>query len=384
MPSNGKPPVVWPRVIGQQRVKGLLLNAIKRNRMPHAFLFHGNEGVGKDAMALELARVLHCERGGEQACDECSSCRRMNTLQHPDVHLVTALPVGKNETAEDAPLARLTQDEIQSIQEQFRLKAGNPYHIVDVPRATIIKINSIREVRRASSMSTSNGRTRVFIISRADEMGEAASNTILKTLEEPAGHTMLILTTSHRDALLPTIVSRCQDVRFDSLTEYEIAEALVQRNGVEPEESLLVARLANGSYSRALELQQEDLARERQDVLMFVKESLAGNTVTLANRIDDLSSSRDRDPVRRFLNLLLLWFRDAFSMRHGGTVINVDQNDDLQRFITKFHNADLVRVIAGIERAISLIDRNVYIKLVFLQLAVEMRRSIAEPGLDTR
>ena len=372
--------MIWPRVIGQERVKRALLSALTNDRLPHAYLFHGSEGVGKDAMAMELARVIHCEREEEQACNACSSCRRMDTLQHPDVRLIMALPAGKSEQSNDSPFARLTPDDVLVIQEQIRLKAENAYHQIVIPRATTVRINSIRELRRESAMSSSDGRRRVFIVSRADEMNAEASNAILKTLEEPAGHSLLILTNSHRDALLPTVLSRCQSVRFDLLTEQDIAGALVTRNHVKTEEATLVARLAGGRYVRALQLLDEDLADERRKVLLFVREALGNNAVLLGKRVEELSSSKEREPVRRFLGLLLLWFRDALVCRHGGVIVNVDQQDDLQRFVAKFPRADLAGVVADIEQAVFLVDRNVYIKLIFLQLAVQLRRNITYAG----
>ncbi|MEK7672167.1 MAG: DNA polymerase III subunit delta, partial [Bacteroidota bacterium] len=92
---------MWNRVIGQYRVKNILLSALRAQRLPHAYLFIGNEGVGKDAMALELARVLHCEKNQADACNACPSCLKLNSLQHPDVKLITALPVGKGEKSDD-------------------------------------------------------------------------------------------------------------------------------------------------------------------------------------------------------------------------------------------------------------------------------------------
>lgn len=213
----------WSRVIGQKRVKNLLLRTLQNGRLPHAYLFYGMEGVGKDAMAIELASTLHCERAAEEACGECASCLKMHSLEHPDIKFVVALPVGKNEEADDTPLARLPEADVRLVQEQLALKGMNPYHRVTIPRATIIKINSIRDVRRESSMTTFDRRRRVIIISNADQMGDEAANTLLKTLEEPSGNTMLVLTTAHRDRLLPTIISRCQGVRFDPLSEQEIS-----------------------------------------------------------------------------------------------------------------------------------------------------------------
>ncbi|MBI4536209.1 MAG: DNA polymerase III subunit delta' [Ignavibacteriae bacterium] len=357
-------------------MKDILLIALKGNRLPHAYLFFGNDGVGKDAMALELARVLQCEKQSNPACGVCSSCTKLKTLQHPDVRFITALPVGKGEKSDDSPLAKLAEDEVRVIQEQLKLKGSNPYYRVMIPRANIIKINSIREVRRESAMTTFGHRKRVFIISHADEMGEEASNTILKTLEEPPGDTLLILTTSRPENLLPTIRSRCQNVRFDPLTEEDIQNALVEREKIVESQALSIARLANGSYVRALELLQEDVAQLRQDVVAFVKRILGTDTVALSHDIEALSASRDREKVVHFLTLMLMWFRDAFVLTQGGEIINLDQQEDLKRFTAKFPSADLVGAIAEVERAISLVYKNGYINLVLLLLATRVRKSI--------
>jgi DNA polymerase-3 subunit delta' len=365
----------WHRVIGQERVKEILISALRSGRLPHAYVFVGPDGVGKDAMALELARVLHCEQRGEEACDRCPSCVRMSSLQHPDLRFVVALPVGKGEKADDPPLEKLSQMDIEAIREQFRLKAKNPYHWMTIPKASIIKINSIRDIRRESSLSTTGRGKRVIIISRADEMGDAAANTLLKTLEEPPGNTMLILTTSHRDALLPTILSRCQMVQFDPLTEKDIRAALVGRTQVEPGQASLVARLANGSYTKALELLQEDVTEQRQQVVAFIRATLGNNVTSVTDVVDELCAGKDRQRVTQFLNLMLIWVRDAMVLLRGGQVINLDQQDDLKKFVGRFPGADLVRVLAGIERAISLVEGNVYINLVMLHLAIEFRHS---------
>jgi DNA polymerase III subunit delta' len=371
---------LWPRVIGQERVKRNLVRAIASGRLPHALLFDGSEGVGKDAMAMELARVLHCERNGVNACGTCGSCVRMEHLQHPDVRLVTALPVGKGEQAEDPPLARLSAQEVQDIQEEYRRKGENPYHRISLTRANIIKINSIREVRRESAMTTSAGRRRIFIISRAETMGDEASNTILKTLEEPSGDSLLILTSSQPDALLPTIRSRCQRIRFELLTEQEISGALLARKGIPPDRAALVARLAEGSYARALELLDEDLARERGEVVSFIRFALAGNASGVIEAAEQRGGSKDRETTRRFLLLMLHWFRDALMLVRGGTVTNPDLADDLEKFVSRFPQAELTDVIVALERSLFLLERNVYIKLIFLHLAVRLRELIL-PGM---
>jgi len=373
--------MIWPRVIGQLRVKRVLLSALKGNRLAHAYLFYGPEGVGKDAMALELARVMHCEKGAEEACNACPSCLRMDRLQHPDVRLVVPLPVGKGEQADDLPLARLTEAEVANVQEEFKLKAADPYHRIAIPRATIIKINSIREVRRESSLSTFGSRRRVTIISQADLMGEEAANTLLKTLEEPSGHTMLILTTSRRDTLLPTIQSRCQNVRFDPLMVEEIRGALVERAGAEAPAAALAARLANGSYTRAAKFLDPEVLRLRDEVLAFIRHALGTNAGPLLADVEAIADSRDREKVVQFLMLTQMWLRDALLLANGAAVVNADHEEQLRRFTAKFPGADLLQALAEIEKTISLVQRNVYIKLALLRLAVRLKACVAAQEL---
>ena len=370
------PADLWPRVIAQPRVKHNLLSALRIGRLPHAYLFYGPEGVGKDAMAIELARTIHCETGRETPCGSCSACIRIGTMQHPDVRLVTPLPRGKDEQADDLPLAKLSSDQVALVRSEYRKKGEDPYHRVDVTGATAIKISSIREIRREATMTVAEGRKRVFLVSRADEMTDQAANALLKTLEEPSGACLLILTTANRDSLLPTIISRCQQVRFDLLPEGEIRKALIERDGVEPERAGLLSRLGYGSYARARDLLQDDVTEERNRVVAFIRSALSGNVEQIVAEGDRLHEAKDRELVRRFLSAILLWYRDALVLAQGGTVINLDHREDLERFVTRNPGADFYRAIAETERALSLLERNAYIKLIMNALAVRLRATM--------
>jgi len=368
--------MAWSRIIGQTRVKQTLLHALRADRLPHAYVFSGPEGVGKDAVAMELAKVFHCDKNGEDACDVCPSCRQVNVLQHPDVKLVIPLPRGKDEGNDDGPMDKLSEPDVKAVQEELHLKGSDPYHRIVIQRASVIKVNSIREVRRETPMTTSDSKRRVTIISQADLMNDESSNVLLKTLEEPTGLNMFILTTAHREQLLPTIVSRCQTIRFDQLREEDICDALQQRLHVPPEQAALTARLADGSYTRAVELLAEDLLELRRDIVQFIRHTLSPGVIPMLDDIDRLSDAKDRDLVRRFLLLMLAWFRDAMVLAHGGPVINLDQQEDLNRFVARFADANLPDALAGVERAIALLDRNVLVRLILINLGLHLRATI--------
>ncbi len=373
----------WDLLIDQPRVKKILEASIRSGRVAHAYLFTGPEGVGKFAAALELARAVNCDNPDGGSCGVCENCRHIASLQHPDVRLVFALPVGKNERAGDPPLAKLSDDEIGLIQEQIRLKAADPYRRMAVPRANAIKISSMREVRRESALSTFGRGRKVFIVIDADMMNEESSNALLKTLEEPAGDLLIILITSRGEKLLPTIVSRCQHIRFEPLQEEAIARALVDREKVGEAQAAAVASLANGSYTRALEYLHADLPGRRTEAVDFLRTALGKPRDELLNEIDRIAAQSDKSEVEDMLRLMLSWLREAMRIAEGLPGAESPGDDDsARRFARHYDGLDYAPVFGAIDRAISLINKNVYIPLILIDLAVQLRRLISVSAGD--
>lgn len=370
----------WRSVIGQERVKEILQRSLSAKRVAHAYLFHGPEGVGKDAMAIEMAKVMNCERGSVEACDECGSCRRSVSLQHPNIRIVFALPVGKGEKVGDPPLLRLRDEEIRLIQEQVRLKAENPYHRFSIPRANFIKINSIRDLRRQATLTAFGSGRKVFVISDADNMNDEASNSLLKSLEEPTASTMFILTSPNRPKLLPTIVSRCQNIQFDLLQDGDICEALIERQRRTEAEASVIARLAHGSYTKALDLLTTEVRELREQAVNFIRAAMGFPSFELTEEVERIASEHDRATVEQFLVLMLIWFRDALNLQRRGVegIVNVDESETLMKFSKHFPHADVGGAIRSVENSLLLLGKNVYIRLVLMNLGLELRRTVAD------
>jgi DNA polymerase-3 subunit delta' len=298
------------------------------------------------------------------------------TLRNSNVRFLFALPTGKGEDSRsDSPILKLSDADISLIQEQVAMKGADPYHNITIPRASQIKISSIREVKRDISFVAVEGGWRVVIISEAHLMGEEAANAFLKTLEEPSSRTLLILTSSNRGRLLPTILSRCQEIRFDLLTDEEIADALMARNSADRTSAQLMAKLAEGSYSRGVELLSGDLNQLRQDVVNFFRTALRRSPVALHAEIERITAGGDRQQAERMLTLLALWLRDAYALRLSGReefVVNHDQLKDIQSFNTKFAQAPLDRMIEFVEQCIRAIRGNGQIPLAFTVLAMRL------------
>jgi DNA polymerase III subunit delta' len=170
------------KIPGQERVKQILNNFFQSKSIPHAFLFTGIDGVGKDNTAIQFAKALATN---ENSKESEKAVRLIEQLQEPYVKLIFPLPRGKNETDTSSPTEKLTQDEIELVREQIDIKSGNPFHKISIPKANTIKINSIRDIKKFLSMDYDEIGYRFVIISDAHLMNEEAQNALLKSLEEP-------------------------------------------------------------------------------------------------------------------------------------------------------------------------------------------------------
>jgi DNA polymerase-3 subunit delta' len=369
----------WSSIIGQTRIKSLLQQSVRSGQIAHAYLFYGPEGIGKDVLAIEFAKTINCIKGGVEACDVCDSCRKANSLQHPNIKLVFALPVGKNEKTGDDPLNALSEIQIAEIRDQVQLKAEDLYHSINIAKANFIKINSIRALKHEAAMSRVEKGKKIFIILNSDMMNAEASNSLLKTLEEPLKDTIFLLTTSVKDQLLPTIISRCQLVKCDLLQEEEIENALINRNGIDHSIARHVAQIANGSYINARRFCSQNITDNSSDIVEFMRLVLGKNKATLIDAIDELASSMDRPGIQQWLKFLQAWLRNALILQQKTQIALMDEErQNIENFIKNFSHANLVAAIQSVEKAIAHLDKNGYLHLILTNLAIDLRNDITE------
>jgi DNA polymerase-3 subunit delta' len=371
----------WSTVIGQERIKTLLKRILQTKKVAHAFLFYGPEGIGKDALAIEFAKALNCSEDNIEACGMCTHCLRMQSFAHPNVRFVFALPVGKNEKAGDDPINVLSESQVTEVRDQLLLKSKDSYHQIEIAKANFIKINSVRDIKREAAMSQNEQGKKIFIFFNADMMNTEASNSLLKTLEEPLPNTILLLTTSKKDHLLPTIVSRCQLLQCDILTDEEIVNALIRRDAIDKVQARLIAQLSQGSYTQARRLCSLNIIEERREIVEFLRIVLGKNKTVLIDAIDELSSTSEKRQIQRWLQLLQSWIRDAMLLQQvDQSPFLEDERKSMANFISKFPDAKLFNAIQTVEKAIAHIDKNVYLHLILTTMAITLRRNIMEPS----
>ncbi len=240
-------------VIGHTKPIELLKRAILHDKVVHSYLFLGNEGIGKKWVALQFAKALNClgrSAGEADACDQCLSCRKIDDRLHPDV-------------------------------------------LVLEPEGQTLKIEQVRQMQRELAYKPYEGNRRVCILSEADRMAPNMSNALLKTLEEPPLHTVIILLAQSPRALLPTILSRCQQIFFNPLPFPALTRWLVEEKGLNPREAHLLVSLSEGSPGKALRLQEEMGQIGRADLLRGMIGIKTFSYREIADWVECLPSNRE-------------------------------------------------------------------------------------------
>ncbi len=314
--------MLFSKIIGQEKAKGFLLNVMSRKKVPHAYLFTGISGIGKTSAARAFAMALNCRApSGIDGCGVCPACRKILTGNFPD--FISIGPDGRK-----------------------------------------IKIEQIRELNHNLGYAPLSGGYRVCVVQRAEAMTGEAANSFLKTLEEPPPGNILVLNATDPRDLLPTIVSRCQRVSFRPLKTEEIAGRLAQDTNLDALATAILARTADGSLGRALEMGASNYLERRQIWLRRLFE-LRGRSRAEAMNLAVESAKESRvgldQPGNKKVGLFDLltvwasWYRDLLLIRAGAPMhllINIDFEDQMKRMASGLLLHNLIESFHTVDRAV--------------------------------
>lgn len=275
----------FDRIYGQKHSTTVLRAALARDRVAAAYLFVGPPGVGKKLTAMEFIKALNCETGSDDACDRCTSCRLIDRWEFPDLY------------APD--------------QQGRRIIKGSSGE-----RGRNTLVNIVSRLHYPAVM----GKTKVVLLDPADALTPEAGNMLLKTLEEPPRNTHFILVTTLESAVLPTIVSRCQRLRFPPLTPTDVARFLVAHHSIPQDLAASLAAASEGSIARALELSAGKVLEQRLEIVDFLlalpQNGLSERVAASLRTLQGLAGT-EREVVERIATIATMFARDLLSASAG-------------------------------------------------------------------
>ena len=349
--------MLFENLIGQRVAKKILRQSWAEGRLAQSYLFYGPDGVGKEMAAMDLVMALNCESEKDRPCRQCNACRKTTFYIHPDFHYLFPRP----HPSSDSEKRKLAEE----ISEMLKDKESRPYLQFDFgSRPTAISIDDIRELQERLGFLPYEGKRKAVLITGAEAMTTEAANAFLKILEEPSPTTNFILTTDRPNALLSTILSRCQKVRFDLLPPEEVIGALVKNHGQEPKAAGLLAELSGNSLGKALQMTDQDLLAERDLAIKLLKSAVDGKQWEMVEAIEQIA--RDRGRPGRILEILSAVVGDLVHLKVTGKVKNSDRQTELSDIGKKIGQQKLSEMVKAIEKARTALERNVNPRLCLL------------------
>ncbi len=279
-------------LLGHEWAVDMLKQHISRDALRHAYLFSGPPGLGRRTLALRLAQALNCTQPltPGQPCSTCRDCRQIESMTHPDLSVVQAETEGGT-----------------------------------------LKVDQIREVRRALTLKPYQSKYRVALFLRFREASEGAANALLKTLEEAPNYAVLILTADSPEQLLPTITSRCEVLRLRPLPA-DVIESHLQQHGAMPEQAHLIAYVSGGRPGYALKLLKDETTLEfRAERLAELGELLSSTRVQKFNYSEKLA--KDKENMRQTLLVWLSYWRDVLLRASGADCFNCERRSKRKHHI---------------------------------------------------
>lgn len=328
-------------ITGHERPISILQTTLCNGRLAHAYLFYGEPRVGKLMTAVRFAQALNCEQpspaGLQDGCGRCRSCLQIVARTHPDYFVI--------EPDRDAATPQIKIEQVREIEQQF------------VYRPLI-------------------GERKICLIDDADRLTIGAANALLKTLEEPPGHSLFILVTSRPHALPITIRSRCQALRFTTPARTQVEAALILKRELPPADARFLAVFADGRIGEALTMNVADVRARQQECLTLVNPDGLTSSATILSAAESLAKT---DRGEETLAWLARWIRDLVVVMVDGDhdqILHFDRLADLRRYAQRADLDALLSLLNDIERIEQQATRRLNVQMALETMLLRLREAL--------
>lgn len=361
-------------IMGNDKVKLILSNILLSGNIPHAFLFTGGDGFGKESAAISFTKALNYSQQSPQLSNKIITS--IDNLIEPYIKYIIPLPRGKNETEQNDPYEKLTEDEIDQINLEFKKKSKNHFYKIQIPRANFIKISSIRDINKFLSFSYEDIKYRVILISQAHLMNEESQNALLKNLEEPPEGVIFILTTSSPEQLRETIRSRCWNINFQPLEENALLHILTQKFEIESSIAKEVVPFSNGSIQTAILLIENDFENLLDKTIKILRFSFGKKYHSAFIEFDEMLSESDVTRIRLLISMIIIWLNDyqKYRLIEGGRFFYSNRIDTFEKFKAKFPDVDVSEVANKLDKISSTFRNNINLNIAVSNIIFQLSK----------
>lgn len=322
-------------IIGHEQIIHHLQSAISLDKVSHAYIFEGEEGMGKNLLASAFAQALQCEEGGTEPCMNCVSCKQAATGNQPDIIYVTHEKSGIG---------------VEDIREKL---CGD---ILIKPYSSPYKI---------------------YIVDEAEKMTVQAQNALLKTIEEPPAYGVILLLTTNSETFLPTIVSRCVALKLKPLKDEEIKAYLMEKMQIPDYQAEVCTAFARGNLGKACSLAvSEDFSQIRDHALNLVKHVKEMDVYEIIDSVKAVSEFKVR--IQDYLDLLMVWYRDVLlfkATRQADVMIFSDEIGEISVDASKRSYEGLETILKALEKAKLRLNANVNFDLTMELLFLTIKEN---------
>lgn len=345
------------KIKGQDKVISSLIRSIENDKVGQSYLFYGPTGVGKLTTAFYFVMAINCTNREEGTpCGKCNSCKKFKNLSHPD--LIYLFPTPNLRLSEDGEIKDTKfQKEYESY---LQRKIDTPWNDYTFSASSEIRIAAIRWVQNRLTLSKNEAKKRICIIEDVDKMNVNTSNAFLKTLEEPPEDTVIILTTSKPNSLLPTIISRCQRVAFNNLSNSTVENILLQDFDLDIVKARSFSRISYGNAEKAIQLISEDTDSGRNIALNLIELALKNDDIGFLNYLKQIKELMLKNILQSIHANIVLFLMDIIYKRENSElIINIDSLELLekiesQKTVTSVEIYQLIDACRELQRMIKL------------------------------
>lgn len=370
-------------IIGQNELKKRLINSVLKQRISHAQLFAGTEGVGKMALALAYTQYICCQnRTNEDSCGVCPACKKISKLIHPDLHFV--FPVIRTSKFQK-PVSNNFLNEWREmiLQNPYIKKTGWLKFLGDENAKGSIYVQESQEIIKKLNLKTYESEYKTMIIWLPETMNMETSNKLLKMIEEPPAKTLFILISEEPQKIIQTILSRTQMIKINRIDDQSLLNKLKTLPDINDKDAQSIVRIANGNYLEALnQINKNEENKEYFEVFTEIMRLAYSVKVLDIMKWADKVAKFGREKQRNFLKYSMRMIRENFAYNVGNdkkeeiTYLSNEEYQFSQKFSPFISPINIIQITEELQKADYHIQRNGSAKIILLDMALKMTRYI--------